>query len=410
MTKDIRTHFIKSTKFQYSIMALSVILISTTIAYQTPVSHAELENLFRLDVDLLFSKYYDDSITQKEFEQKLVEFGWAKTDIQRAVQSKDKWIDTDSNVLSYERLNKMNKQTPTYSNNVVQVSSVFLNPNKIFTINVGPSDLSTLSIKGFAPRTAMEPVLIEVTSPNGNLVAIDQVTVDSNGNYFTEIKMNKKLWKQNGSYEITAFQGPSENNNFVKTNVEVVNGFIARFNLNYQIDGAFITYIESEPESKSLIISIDTEVYDQNMEISVDGTMRNGILIIELPRNIFDAKIYQTSLDDEFIVLVDGIATPFEEAISSSIRTLTISFPYGSEEITIIGTDLNSRYIVNTVSESTIHSISTDSNVDSSLKAVSSEQGANALAASSNSFITAFGAIAALTVGVIAIGFFKGIL
>ena len=408
MTGDIRTHFIKSTKFQYSIMALSAILISTTIAYQTPVSYAELD-IFRLDVDSLFSKYYDDLITQQEFEQKLVEFEWSEIDIRRAVQSKEKWIDPDSYVLSYERLNKMNKQTPTYSNNVVQISSVFLNPNKIFTINAGPSDLLTLSIKGFAPRTAMEPVLIKITSPNGNIVAIDQVTVDTNGNYFTEIKMSKNLWKENGAYVITAFQGPSENNNFVKTNVEVVNGFIARFNLNYQIDGAFIKYIDSEPESKSLIISIDTEVYDQNMEILSDGTMRNGFLIIELPRNIFDAKIYQTSIDDEFIVLVDGIATPYEEAVSSSIRTLTISFPYGSEEITIIGTNLNSNYIVNTVSESTIHSISADSNNESGLKALSSEQSANKLAASSTLFVTAFGAIAAVTAGLISIAFFRGI-
>ncbi len=136
-----------------------------------------------------------------------------------------------------------------------------------FTINAEPMDESTILITGHAPRTAMEPVDITVTAPNGNLVGVDQLVVDSDFNYMTKIKTSSKLWNANGAYVITAHQGPSMLNNFVSTSVVIVNGLISNFNLNYQIDGGFVSYIESESNSNSLIISIDTEVYDEVSEI-----------------------------------------------------------------------------------------------------------------------------------------------
>ena len=151
----------------------------------------------------------------------------------------------------------------------------------MFTINAESMDESTILITGHAPRTAMEPVEITVTAPNGNLVSVDQLVVDSDFNYMTKIKTSSKLWNANGAYVITAHQGPSELNNFVSTNVEIVNGLISNFNLNYQIDGGFVSYVESESNSNSLIISIDTEVYDEVSEIS--GKIKRGRAFWQLP-------------------------------------------------------------------------------------------------------------------------------
>jgi len=99
-----------------------------------------------------------------------------------------------------------------------------------------------------------------------------------------------------------------------------------------------------------LIISIDTVIYDVRTEI-FQGAPRDGTLTIELPRDVIDAKIMDTNIDDKFVVLVDGEDTPFEETIASSVRTLTIPFPYGSNEIKIMGSSVDSEFGISIVPE-----------------------------------------------------------
>jgi len=280
-----------------------------------------------------------------------------------------------------------------------------------FTINAEPVNESTILVTGHAPRTAMEPVHITVTAPNGNLVGVDQLVVDSDFNYMTKIKTNSKLWNANGVYVITAQQGPSMLNNFVSTSVVIVNGLISNFNLNYQIDGGFVSYIESESNSNSLIISIDTEVYDEVSEIFGE-TKRDGVLTIELPRKAIDAKISSTDIDGQFVVFVDGVETAYEEVIASSVRTLTISFPYGSEEIKITGSYADPEFGVSSFGEPSLYPTISESKHDSTpLESVSQDVKVKETSVTSSdySFLTVFGAIAAVTVGAVLIAYFKGI-
>ncbi len=282
-----------------------------------------------------------------------------------------------------------------------------------FTINAESMDESTILITGHAPRTAMEPVDITVTAPNGNLVSVDQLVVDSDFNYMTKIKTSSKLWNANGAYVITAHQGPSELNNFVSTNVEIVNGLISNFNLNYQIDGGFVSYVESESNSNSLIISIDTEVYDEVSEIFGE-TKRDGVLTIELPRKVIDAKISSTEIDSQFVVLVDGTNNPYEEVISSSVRTLTISFPYGTEEIKITGSYADPEFGVSSFSELSFSEPSLNPTISepvtsSELTSQDVKVKETSVTSSDTSFLTIFGAIAAVTVGAVLIAYLKGI-
>lgn len=230
-----------------------------------------------------------------------------------------------------------------------------------FTINAELLDESTILVSGHAPRTAMEPVVIKVTAPNGNLVSIDQLNVDSDLNYKTTIKTSK-MWKVNGAYVVTAYQGPSTSantgdmvgkgqlNNYVSTKVEAFDGMLARFNLDYHITGGFVTNIEAEPESNSLIISISTQVYNDDLEVYTGG-MKGGVLTIELPRNVIDAKILETDFDDKFVVQVDGVESKYEEMQGSSMRTLEIPFPNGSEEIRITGTFVNPEFAITVIPE-----------------------------------------------------------
>ena len=220
---------------------------------------------------------------------------------------------------------------------------VIIDVEDFFTINAEPLDESTILVTGHAPRTALEPVEIKVTAPNGNLVTIDQVVVDSNYNYITEIKTSDESWNVNGAYVITAHQGPSDIHNFVSTNIEVVDGLLADFKLDYQIIGGFVSYIEVEPNSNSLIISINTNIYDDTSE--------GRVLTIELPRKVIEAKIMDTDIDDQLVVFVDGVNTQFEVVVSSSVRSLTIPFISGSEEIKVTGTYVDPGFAISIIPE-----------------------------------------------------------
>ena len=68
-------------------------------------------------------------------------------------------------------------------------------------------------------------VTLTVTSPSGNnVVSIDQISPDSNGNFEAEFKIGP-TWTENGFYKITAMQGIQQNSLYtLKVLVEITNG------------------------------------------------------------------------------------------------------------------------------------------------------------------------------------------
>ena len=68
-------------------------------------------------------------------------------------------------------------------------------------------------------------ITFTVTSPNGNLISIAQVTPGTDGEFSTEIISGGQLWKEDGFYTITANQGlSSEHKQSVQ--VEISNGVV----------------------------------------------------------------------------------------------------------------------------------------------------------------------------------------
>ena len=96
---------------------------------------------------------------------------------------------------------------------------------------------------------------------------------------------------------------------------------------NYTIRRGEVLGFEIDQENTSLIISLKPRT--------------NGELTITLPRDLIDAKI--GSEDSDFIVLLDSLENQFEETITSSDRTLIISFGGFNTEIIIIGTQVFSQ-------------------------------------------------------------------
>jgi len=69
---------------------------------------------------------------------------------------------------------------------------------------------TSIPISGHTDRSITD-VTIVVTSPNGSIVSIDQVTPDANGDFMLELQTASELWRQDGDYTISAQQGDSSN-------------------------------------------------------------------------------------------------------------------------------------------------------------------------------------------------------
>jgi hypothetical protein len=100
------------------------------------------------------------------------------------------------------------------------------------------------------------------------------------------------------------------------------------FDIVYTTMGMNIVGIESDIESMSLILSVDV-------------TDLNGKLDVVLDRSFFDS-VYD-DVDDLFFILADGDEVISEEIqTTSQSRTLSITVPYGTEELEIIGSVFSS--------------------------------------------------------------------
>ena len=202
----------------------------------------------------------------------------------------------------------------------------------------------TISISGEIKYIALGNQLsIVIQAPNGNLVSVDQITVSSDNQFSTEIKLGGKLMKEEGTYTIKVTQ---DKKNHVTTSFEfggisslneleesvIVDSLITTTTITVQDSTDLIYYEITNGKVISIIPDMDAKSLLINIEAWDDGS-----ITLTIPRSVLDAKINDVD-DDEFFVLVDGEEVDFEEITTSTDRTLTIEFSAGSEQIEIIGT------------------------------------------------------------------------
>ena len=92
--------------------------------------------------------------------------------------------------------------------------------------------------------------------------------------------------------------------------------------IGYAITDGKVVSVFPDTDSNSLIVGISAN--------------NAGMITLELPRSVIDAKMGST--DEELFVLIDGEEVTFEESVTNAKRELKISYPAGAEEIEIIGT------------------------------------------------------------------------
>ena len=151
-------------------------------------------------------------------------------------------------------------------------------------------------------------VTFRVTSPSGNnVVAIDQVTPDDNGDFVTEFKISS-LWKEDGFYTITAKQSIQQNSLYsLKVLVEVNNGMTERTSATESNLDSFIV-VESEiTKDTGLEIYADAVIGSTTIEITgwTDRVSTDVTLTVTAPNgNVVSIDQVSPMLNGEFTSII----------------------------------------------------------------------------------------------------------
>ena len=203
----------------------------------------------------------------------------------------------------------------------------------------------SVTIFGHLAIDENSPVILQIVSPNGNLIRVEQLSPDSEQNFTVDVATEiGGVWKETGTYVIKAthyydsFETQFDYGGMISAavkssetlsesemgqTVDPLSGgtnviTIEDYDILYQITGAKIIKIIPDVENKSLIIEIET--------------FSDGELMLTIPKQILDTN------EGDFFVLVDGEETNHDSSSTDDAWTLIIPFYNGSEEIEIIGT------------------------------------------------------------------------
>ena len=95
------------------------------------------------------------------------------------------------------------------------------------------------------------------------------------------------------------------------------------YTISYNIIGGKILGISTNQDTFSLQIQLESK--------------SDGVLSLNLPRALIDAKKADGS-DDVYLVSTGKQVLKFDETKANTVRTLAISYPAGTNEISIYGT------------------------------------------------------------------------
>lgn len=232
---------------------------------------------------------------------------------------------------------------------------------EVATDKMSYSDGETIMITGQVGQIMRDsPVSMVITAPNGNLVTIAQIDVDSDGMFSTTVAAGGNLWRSAGEYTVKvtygdrrtattmfSFGGSSGDGSMIEPPPPAPPGDMAMpgagsmlppgsptypiddsgASVGYAITGGSLVGIMPDEASNSIVIDIDA--------------VNDGNLIIDFPREVLDARLGDDKCsggDDDFIVLVDLEERSFEESATDALRSLSIDFEAGASQIEVIGT------------------------------------------------------------------------
>ncbi len=252
-------------------------------------------------------------------------------------------------------VNSMNTHLSVLFLSAILIASVGLTPSyaqvaepiMVTTDKESYSDGETIMVSGeVRDMLSGIPVTLRVLAPNGNLVAVEQLTIGSDKKYSVDLVAGGTSWRAAGEYTISVVYGsqtrvadttfdfggstgiiPKDDTSPISSSdtfsLEVEG--LDPVSIGYLITGGSVNGMTVSDESASLIVSIDAT--------------DDGELTLTLPRAVIDAKMNGCEGDDDvFYILVDLEEVDFEQTKTDMDRTVTIPFFAGAEEIEIVGT------------------------------------------------------------------------
>jgi len=218
--------------------------------------------------------------------------------------------------------------------------SAFAQTNELLSVKTSENSYEegdTIIISGNVTAVILDtPVTLQIFH-EGNLVDIAQITVAQDGKFTHTMLAKGPLWQKDGKYIIRASYGTNymvETNFEYNTKLSVIEttdifevdaGSYGTFDVHYTVRGATVKSMIIDPGVFALIVIVETQ--------------DDGSITLDLPRESIDAK--NDSMDDSFIILIDGVEVPYKEiATDVDSRTITIEFEQGDSDIEIIGTSV----------------------------------------------------------------------
>lgn len=205
-----------------------------------------------------------------------------------------------------------------------------------FTVTTDNTDYVTgedITVSGNVGQTPSgQPLLIQVFNPNGAAYRFDQVNVASDGSYTYTFVVGGNLGVS-GEYDVrVTYGGVTRSTTFDFT----ATGGGARTAI-LLIDGEFEHEIEYSITGGSLrSLTGDSDTATVTATINANSA---GSLTLMFPRDVFDS-LDSNGDDLDFIVFVDELETIPDDDFGGDVRTVTVEFEAGSEQVDYVGTFL----------------------------------------------------------------------
>ena len=236
--------------------------------------------------------------------------------------------------------------------NCVQIPSYELDlykemfPLTVWTDSQIYDHYSTITVNGYLkPQNAVAPILIVVTNPIGNIVTVQQLSSDADGNFSFKLNTASPLWSQNGDY-ILKVQSGTETRQF-KTKFTLVPSLIGNVDkcisneisvlannghiycIPFQVTSGVVTGTAGKLNSDTKTITIDIRGHDIES------------IAFDIPRYVLDSRSV-TGNDSNFIVMSDEKMVKYQELESTSdYRQIKLDYSINDHAtFEIIGTNI----------------------------------------------------------------------
>ena len=220
-----------------------------------------------------------------------------------------------------------------------------LSPILIWTDHTKYNHNSVITVTGWLKDNFLnQPITVKVFNPIGNVVRIDQVSADAQGNFKFTFNTAGSLWNKDGFYIISAQHGPESR--VFKTKVELISidsGVVNQCAINeirVVAENGGIYCIRYASQSPITFIDGDLSVTKKTLTITPKG-YGTGTFTLDIPRNVLDSK--EGGNDSDFVVMINGKPGPYTELESSDPTKRKLEFQvYAGSKITIeiIGTNV----------------------------------------------------------------------